>query len=268
MGGMTLGTGSGGKGDPPKKPTAPSKDPKDGKKSQREKEIERAEAIRKETYKNMKAQTLQAWGPGVKKMSITVKGLKAVQQILLWDPECKDLFKLRQNPGTMERRAFGNPRNLYHYAISERINPYIPIRPNHERLVGGRYSFDANAGKEYLMTLLASVMNGRETVRTPCTSCQGNNRATFDGCYRLAEVDEDGDETGRYFFKGACFNCAYGNQYGRCNLSSHVSQSRGGSQAQTEQGVQQPNQFAKVCLNCLPRNSSNLSSRVGQTVQS
>jgi hypothetical protein len=35
-----------------------------------------------------------------------------------------------------------------------------------------------------------------------------------------------------------------------------------------EQGVQQPNQFAKVCLNCLPRNSSNLSSRVGQTVQS
>jgi hypothetical protein len=34
------------------------------------------------------------------------------------------------------------------------------------------------------------------------------------------------------------------------------------------QGVQQPNQFAKVCLNCLPRNSSNLSSRVGQTVQS
>jgi hypothetical protein len=35
-----------------------------------------------------------------------------------------------------------------------------------------------------------------------------------------------------------------------------------------DQGVQQPNQFAKVCLNCLPRNSSNLSSRVGQTVQS
>jgi hypothetical protein len=36
----------------------------------------------------------------------------------------------------------------------------------------------------------------------------------------------------------------------------------------SNQGVQQPNQFAKVCLNCLPRNSSNLSSRVGQTVQS
>jgi len=195
---QSLGAGSGGGGDPPKKPTGKGRAPAQGKLSEAEKrndELRKWAKLADEIINDIDGNAGRVKAPIRKKWLLDVLACLRVR---------RDFLQIRQRPNSDLLEKFINAGPNSNFRIVD--NP--PLREPQT------YSFNPHGSPNYLLTTLAVSSKGMEEHEgdAACDSCK-RGAGPFSGCFSMKDDDGNG------LFYGACFNCGNGNNYDRCSNS-------------------------------------------------